>query len=128
MSKFSTLLCFIIALIFCGITYANEKLSLRDYFESRISAQDKALELARQGIDKRLESMNEFRAQLNQQASTFMTREYYDAKHETMQKQVDELMLSRAELQGKASQGSVVFAYGIGIVGVMIGVFGLIKK
>ena len=40
--------------------------------------EQKAIEVAKQGQDTRLESMNEFRTQLREQASTFPTRDYVD--------------------------------------------------
>lgn len=40
--------------------------------------EQKAIEVAKQGQDTRLESMNEFRTQLREQAATFPTRDYVD--------------------------------------------------
>lgn len=42
--------------------------------EERLRATEKAVELARVGIEKRLEGMNEFRETLKDQASRFVTR------------------------------------------------------
>jgi hypothetical protein len=104
----------------------RESVSLRDYFETvlrelkeqfredvrdlkgsfddKLEAQDKALELAQRIMDKRLDSMNEFREQLKNAEGSFMTRSVYDARHELLQKQVDDLRLKGAEIDGKASQ------------------------
>lgn len=40
--------------------------------------EQKAIEIAKQGQDTRLEGMNEFRTQLREQAATFPTRDYVD--------------------------------------------------
>ena len=40
----------------------------------RFDASDRAIESAKQDMERRLESMNEFRAQLSSQANTFISR------------------------------------------------------
>jgi hypothetical protein len=63
----------------------SDELTLKEYFESRykaledlicarLQAQDKAVELAKNSMEKRLDSMNEFRDTLKDQASRFVTR------------------------------------------------------
>lgn len=84
--------------------------------ESRFQSLEKAVRLAARQMEKRLDSMNEFREQLKDQSNTFLPRDSFEAKHELIQKQVDELRMIQAEVRGKASQMSVSVAYiGIGI-------------
>ena len=83
--------------------------------EERLQASQDSLKLAREQMDKRLEGMNEFRLQLNNQAATFITRK----EHEFLIKDIQELKQWGARLDGKASQQSVMVAYVISIVGII---------
>ena len=60
--------------------------SLKQYFDLCLKDQSKAIDLARDGMEKRLEGMNEFREQLNRQAASFVTRQELDAKLESIEK------------------------------------------
>jgi hypothetical protein len=80
---------------------------LKEAFNEKFKAQDKALGLATKILEKRLENMNEFRQALTDQAASFITREIYESRHDILQRQVDDLRLKGAELDGKASQKSL---------------------
>ncbi len=65
----------------------QEEVSLREYIDTRIKALedrfiaiDRSTDLAAAAVMARLESMNEFRTQLNSQASHFVTRSEIDSK------------------------------------------------
>ncbi len=58
---------------------------------------DKAVDLLAAQLEKRLEGMNEFRTQLKDQASTFITRD----QHDTLVKRVEELQLYQANQEGR---------------------------
>lgn len=60
-----------------GFTH-QDGVSLKCYFDTKLEAIKTATDLARDSMEKRLESMNEFRAQLNSQAGTFITRTEYN--------------------------------------------------
>jgi hypothetical protein len=98
----------------------KECVELRDYIEVQIKALKEATNLARENMERRLEGMNEFRHQLNSQAATFITREAFEARHNLLQIQVDELRAFKATSEGKASQISVLIATGIGLAGVVL--------
>jgi hypothetical protein len=102
--------------------------SIKEHLESRIQAVEKAAIQTASTLEKRLEGMNEFRAQLSHQAGTFLTREAYQIAHEQLQKQVDELRMSRAMLEGKASQNAVMFSIALAVAGLLLGVIMLILK
>lgn len=124
----------------------QEAVSLKEYFDDKFTASDKALilafeslkirlesidkatEVARQGTEKRLDSINELRQQLASQAGTFVTKESCDAKHGSIQKQVDSLRLDAAVLSGKASQSSVFIAYFVAAISILISVIGIFVK
>ena len=117
----------------------KDGVGLRDFLEQRINDSEAKFELnlklnnvaqekADQKMESRLQGMNEFREQLKTQASTFMSRDFYDARHSELQKQVDDLRLNRANLEGKASQQSVMIAFLIAIAGIAISVISLFVK
>jgi len=62
---------------------------------------DKAINNAANSVDKRLESMNEFRSQLKDQSSTFVTKEYYDGAHKDLSGQIELLKLYQANQEGR---------------------------
>jgi hypothetical protein len=71
--------------------------------------------------------MNEFRAQLKDQASTFIPRVEYETHYDQVCDDVKDLRESRAELKGKADQSSVNIAYLIGFIGIIIAVLTFIS-
>lgn len=79
-----------------------EQVTLRDYFDAQIGRVEEAtkarlnsieggIEIASKEMDRRLESMNEFRAQLSHQATLFVTREESESK----------LIATEARLEGR---------------------------
>jgi len=105
----------------------SESITLKDYLETKINNIEKAVSLAHAAMEKRLEGMNEFRDQLRDQTGTFLTREAYEAKHELLEKQVDELRLNRAMLEGKASQTSFYITLALSLIGLSFGLINLLK-
>ena len=69
----------------------TDEVSLKEYFDTRLNNIQNNTELARVGMEKRLESMNEFRAQLKDQTATFLTRDMYESRHQALQAQLDNL-------------------------------------
>lgn len=128
--------------------------------QSALSAADRAVNKAESATERRFESVNEFRQTLSDQAAKFIIRsefdlvvdrleqdiknlmitrgemvatKTYDAAHSDLQKQVDELRLSRATLEGKASQESVnqvstraLLSMILAVIGTVISVVGFI--
>ena len=99
-------------------TERKDIVSLREHLESRIEHQEKffmgkfedlyrSTDLLAKQMEKRLEGMNEFREQLKDQASNFVTRLEFD----TMHKEVEMLRRNEKFVEGKASQASVYGAY-----------------
>ncbi len=52
---------------------------------------DEALKSAKGEMERRLEGMNEFREQLDRQATTFISRSEYDVKHENIVQKIDSI-------------------------------------
>jgi hypothetical protein len=71
-------------------------------------------------LEKRLESMNEFRAQLKDQAGTFFTRNEHDAYGTSVEKDLRVFREFKANLEGKASQTAVNIALLVSVIGIVI--------
>lgn len=117
----------------------SEYVTLRSYFEDKFTAADKALVLAlqslmvrldgtdkahdiyRQALEKRLEIMNEFRGALQDQSKTYIGR----PEHDSVVADIRSLRESRAEMEGKASTMSVVIAYAISIISLFLAALAL---
>ena len=94
--------------------------------ETRLSAIEREIMLAKSDMDRRLETMNEFREALRDQAARFVTRMEMEAMHAPVLSDLRLLRESRAELQGKASQQSVTTATVFAVIGVLIGATGIV--
>jgi hypothetical protein len=99
---------------------------LKELFEARLQALEKATQLAAQNMDKRLEGMNELRGQLKDQAATFLTRNEFYIQHEKLESDIRMLRESKANLEGKASQASVNTATIIAIAGLSLSLLNII--
>jgi hypothetical protein len=75
-----------------------------------LDSAEKAVNKAEVAAERRFESVNEFRAQLADQAGSFITRAEYDAKHEALGKQVDDLVRVMERGAGRARGVSAVTA------------------
>jgi len=95
--------------------------------EEKLISSEKALELATRHMSERLHVMNEFRVDMQRLEKSFITRDSFDIKHEIIQKQVDDLRMTNAELRGKASMASVYFAYLFSAVSIIIALLHLVR-
>jgi hypothetical protein len=102
--------------------------SLRDYLDTRLDAAERAIVDAKVAMDYRLGLMNEFRASLNDMAKNALTRAEYQLHHERVIEDIRSLRESRAELAGKASTKSVLFAGAIATMGVLLSVISLVHE
>lgn len=105
-----------------------EFVSLREYLESRIAAVEKAIEVANQAMQKRLEGMNEFRDTLRDQAGRFVTRDEMYIKLDVINEQLKILQYFKASLEGKASQTQANIILFISILGLALSVASLLSK
>ena len=105
-----------------------DSVPLKEHIESRLGALEKATSLAANNMERRLESMNEFRQQLREQAATFVSKTEYDSKHQLLIDKISDLRESRAELAGKASQKSVVITLIVAILSILISLISIIQK
>jgi hypothetical protein len=122
-----------------GTLSTAEAVSLKDHFDSRLIAIEHATNLAATTMEKRLDSMNEFRDTLRDQAGKFVTRDEANlqvarihdsliAKIEAIQGQVDKLQTFKDRLEGKASMTAVVISYLIGGAGLFVSILSLVLR
>ena len=81
---------------------------------------------AREGMEKRLDAMNEFRDTLKDQAGRFVTREEMAAKMDRMGSDIDTLLASMNKLSGKAEQSTVSIALGVAALSFLVSVAGMV--
>lgn len=76
--------------------------------QAALASAKEAVSKAEAATDKRFESVNEFRAQLNDQARLFLPRSEYDANHKALEQRVAEVndRLNRSEGKGAGYQSS----------------------
>jgi len=98
--------------------------------EARHEAQDKALVVAAEVLQHRLEGMNQFRETLTSQANTFITREEIQllrgstsAKVEALAKQLQALEVSQSSLQARLYTVSGLLGGAIAITSVLLTLF-----
>ncbi len=116
---------------------AEIKAEVRDMRDTKadLAAVKESTRLAKEVMDARLNSMNEFRSALSDQADDFLTRTEYTVQYQNLEQRfgrMDEdirtLRESRAELQGKASQSQVNIALIVAIIGIAISVMGILAQ
>ena len=119
--------------------HSGSEIWLKEYFEARLAALEKAIETARVGMEKRLDGMNEFRDALKDQSARSPTREEVERRIdvvdanlcssvEALEKDIKELMKFKNQLEGVASQKDVNSARIIAYVGLAIALFNLISR
>jgi len=102
--------------------------SMRELCHEKMKSQSTALNLARDSMDKRLEGMNEFRAQLKEQAGHFITRIEHDALIFKYDEEIKQLNKAKDILEGKASQWSVNVAQIMAAASLVASMLGVIHS
>ena len=80
----------------------------RKLFLVQMESMEKAIMEARSDLERRLAGMNEFRAQLEKQASTFVEKPYYDLQHNVLEKQIEVLVAESNVAKGRHSWNSIL--------------------
>ena len=102
--------------------------NLREFLEQQLDTIDKSTRDKAAAMDKRLEGMNELRGAMKDQVALFAERKEVIAIKENLEKDIRVLRESKAELRGKAEQGSVIVAIIIAVVGIIISIIGFVVK
>jgi len=111
----------------------KDTVSLREHLEARICdlhrlveekfhAHAKALELAAQGLETRLDHLNELRQAVNDQERRYATKESVELRLDRIDIDIRKLLSDRDVMQGKASMVSVVIGYIIALASLILGI------
>jgi hypothetical protein len=99
-------------------------------FEKRnnvlLDSKDQALGLASSALRDKLEEMNKFRDQIKTERADFLHVNVYQVQHDRVVTDIKDLQLSKAMLEGKASQSAVMVTLAISIIGIGISLFTLL--
>jgi hypothetical protein len=117
----------------------KDGVSLKEYLCQRLSDLEEKIELnfklngvaldkAEIKMEARLALMNEVREQLKDQATKFASRTEVQIQLDRMEADIKSLRESRAELQGKASQASVIIGYLMALAGIAMGLIAMFTK
>lgn len=102
--------------------------NIKELLETKFNAIEQSTKLATETLNARLESMNEFRGAMKDQMANAFTKPEQNFYAEKVSAEIKSLELSRATLEGKASQKSVTYAILISVIGALFGMAGFILK
>jgi hypothetical protein len=117
----------------------QDSITLKEFFCQRLDDLEEKIQVifdmnkvsidkSEQKLDLRLGTMNEFREQLKDQASRFVTRNEMEALIERINLSIKNLELNRAVLEGKASQQALNVTLAVSFLSLLIGLIGLLLK
>jgi preprotein translocase subunit SecF len=81
---------------------------------------DAKIQKANEVLDYRLEEMNNFRAQINQERAEYVRREMYDREHDALGERVKILEIVRGEQTGRTAAYASVVAFVVIVVQVVL--------
>jgi hypothetical protein len=82
----------------------------------RHQAGDAKIQKANEVLDYRLEEMNNFREQINQERAEYVRREMYDREHTALAERVKNLEIVRGEQAGRTAAYASMVAFAVIIV------------
>jgi len=69
--------------------WEDRLLSIGKVTDTRFEAQKVAVDIALVDLNRRLEGMNEFRAQIQNERGSFLLKETYDSRHQLLESQIN---------------------------------------
>jgi hypothetical protein len=106
----------------------SNSVGLKEYFEARMLSITESNTLVHANLEKRLDSMNEFREALKDYQNTMLPRAEFEMSHRRLEEDVKSLQNYRASMEGKASTTSVMIANAIAVLAMLLSVIGLIRE
>jgi len=91
----------------CNKIKGNGTVSLKEHFLTRLAALEKTFEFQQKVQDQKNEASNEWRQQFKDQTEHFVNKEVQEIRDVRIEDDIKELQLSRARMEGKASQAYV---------------------
>ena len=90
-----------------------------DYLEKnlllQLTANERALLVAKSDMERRLEGMNEFRAQLTTQANSFISRIHYDVEYKSLLSEITFLREWKSRCEGATSWSNIIAFVAVGL-------------
>jgi hypothetical protein len=93
---------------------------LQEEIDRRFVSELRAVEAASTALERRLDGMNEFRAQLGDAMARFEARDYAEAQRAALGDRLDKVEAEQAKARGRISAYAVI----VGLAGVLLAVFG----
>jgi hypothetical protein len=113
----------------------DDYITLKEYVDTRFDAVDirfaaneKDKELAKDSMEYRLDSMNEFRNALRDTSNNQVTKAEYCAWKTSVEEDIRSLRESRSLLEGKATQSSVNNVIILSVVSLLISLVSILLK
>lgn len=100
--------------------------SLRDFVESKIESIADSITIAHAAMERRLDSMNEFRETLRDQAGKLVSRDEYIAAHRRLEADIQMLREYKAAVESKASQKAMMITLAISSISLVTGIVGIV--
>lgn len=96
--------------------------------EQRFEQAEHAVTLANTSLEKRLDSINEFRGQLRDQQSLFITKAEVDQRFAALIERVNTLQARVDKAEGQVSGVGGLWGYMVGAVGALAVVFSILRR
>ena len=116
-----------------ALTYKSDEdvktlIKENETFKVKLDSLDKFINNNNSQLDRRLDSMNEFRLAMKDQQATYITRSEHEALMQKYDSEIKILNTAKDVSEGKASASSVIFAYILAGVGIILSSIGLFIK
>jgi ABC-type transporter Mla subunit MlaD len=93
--------------------------AIRDHIDHAFESAERAVKIASDASEKRFDSVNEFRAALEDQGRLMMPRTEVEGLIRTQDEKIDELKAQRNMDSGRRVGSSAIFAYIVGAAGII---------
>lgn len=103
------------------------RVSMKEYFDSRLAAIEKQIATSNHVLDIRLEGMNEFRQSMQDQANTYLTMKEHNAWREKIESELQALRDFKTTIDAKADQKTVTIGFILSLLAFVTGVIGIIE-
>jgi hypothetical protein len=109
------------------VMHNSDGVSLRDYFDERHNDLQRTIDKAESVLNLRLNTMNEFREQLKDQAVKFITRDEILIQLSPMLRDIEYMKRVCNIVEGKASSLSMLITAGMSLIGLFLAVIDYLK-
>ncbi len=104
----------------------SEYVSLKEYFDTQLLLRDNATKLAKESMEYRLDSMNEFREALRDATNNQVSKVEFNTWQSRIEEDIRSLRESRSLLEGKATQASVTIVTILTVISLLISIISII--